>query len=75
MCVHLYTSGVCEASLLIGVSGIEGIGVAEINAKTVSPPMKLSRTRIQLTRYPATSEKGAAESRRCLRSRAAAKHL
>lgn len=54
VCVHLCTSGVCQAFLLIGASGIGGIGLAEINAKTVCPPMKLSRTHIQLTRYQTT---------------------
>lgn len=54
VCVHLCTSGVCEAFLLIGASGMGGIGLAEINAKTVCPPMKLSRTRIRLTRYQTT---------------------
>lgn len=54
VCVHLCTSGGCETFLLIGASGMEGIGLAEINAKTVCPPMKLSRTHIQLTRYQTT---------------------
>lgn len=51
VCVHLCASGVCEAFLLIGASGMGGGGLAEINAKTVCPPMKLSRTRLRLTRY------------------------
>lgn len=65
VCVHLCTSGGCETFLLIGASGMEGIGLAEINAKTVCPPMKLSRTHIQLTRYQTTWKP---ESDLCCRS-------
>lgn len=35
VCVHLCTSWVSEPLLLIVKSGMEGVGVAEINAKTV----------------------------------------
>lgn len=47
ICVHLCTSGVSEPFVLIVQRGMEGIGVAEINAKTVWSAMKLSRTLIQ----------------------------
>lgn len=47
VCVHLCTSGVSEPVLLIVETGMEAIGVAEINAKTVWSAMKLSRTLMQ----------------------------
>lgn len=35
LCVHLCTSGVSEPFVLIVETGMEGVGAAEINAKTV----------------------------------------
>lgn len=47
LCVHLCTSGVSEPFLLIVGTGMEGVGAAEINAKTVWSAVKLCRTLIQ----------------------------
>lgn len=47
VCVHLCTSGVSEPFLLIIETGMEGFGVARINAKTIWSAMKLSTTPIQ----------------------------
>ncbi len=45
--LYMCTLGVSEPFLLIVETGMEGVGVAEINAKTVWAAMKLSRTLIQ----------------------------